>query len=406
MIFITACSPTTETETKEEFFQDKALEAAVLKGITSKDVNAEEDDFASIESLEVSEAGITNLEGIEKLTSLNYLDLTGNDIDDLSPLLSLENLSEVDLGDVYFTGDKEAPMWSVLEKLEKNGVEVHTNARLSFEEHVGPSEGVFYKVKKDNQTVYLLGSIHLGDQSLYPLNEQINTAFEEADHLAVEIDIGDLDEMEVSQTIMQQGMYQDGKVLSEVVEEDVFNDALEQLSALGMNEEIVDQFQPWFVTMLLSEVALQETALNAEFGIDKHFIDRAKDKSLPIISLESVESQIASMSSAPEEEQIESLEYTIESIDNFEEELIQLMRVWRAGNTDVFSQLREMNQGSDQLAMDERDLLMSGKIEEFLNADNGDTYFVVVGSLHLAGENSITDLLKTRGYSVEPPGEF
>jgi uncharacterized protein YbaP (TraB family) len=406
MIFITACSPTTEMETKEEFFQDKALEAAVLKELTSKDVNAEEDDFASIESLEVSEAGITDLEGIEKLTSLNYLDLTGNDIDDLSPLLSLENLSEVDLGDVYFTGDKEAPMWSVLEKLEKNRVEVHTNARLSFEEHVGPSEGVFYKVKKDSQTVYLLGSIHLGDQSLYPLNEQINTAFEEADHLAVEIDIGDLDEMEVSQTIMQQGMYQDGKVLSEVVEEDVFNDALEQLSALGMNEEIVDQFQPWFVTMLLSEVALQETALNAEFGIDKHFIDRAKDKSLPIISLESVESQIASMSSAPEEEQIESLEYTIESIDNFEEELIQLMRVWRAGNSDVFAQLREMNQGSDQLAMDERDLLMSSKIEEFLNADNGDTYFVVVGSLHLAGENSITDLLKTRGYSVEPPGEF
>lgn len=404
MIIVTACSPTTET--KEEFFQDKALEAAVLKELNSKDVNAEEDDFASIESLEVPEAGITDLEGIEKLTALNYLDLTGNDIDDLSPLLSLENLSEVDLGDVYFTGDKKEPVWSVLENLEENGVKVHTNARLSFEEHDGPSEGVFYKVQKDNQTVYLLGSIHLGDQSLYPLNEQINTAFEEADHLAVEIDIGDLDEMEVSQTIMQQGMYQDGKVLSEVVEEDVFNDALEQLSALGMNEEIVDQFQPWFVTMLLSEVALQETTLNAEFGIDKHFIDRAKEKSIPIISLESVESQIASMSSSPEEEQIESLEYTIESIDNFEEELIQLMRVWRSGNTDVFAQLREMNQGSDQLAMDERDLLMADKIEEFLNADNGDTYFVVVGSLHLAGENSITDLLKTRGYSVEPPGEF
>ncbi|MGB2991873.1 MAG: leucine-rich repeat domain-containing protein, partial [Paenisporosarcina sp.] len=105
MIFITACSPTTETETKEKFFLDKALEAAVLKELSSKDVNAEEDDFASIESLEVSEAGITDIEGIEKLTSLNYLDLTGNDIDDLSPLLSLENLSEVDLGDVYFTGD-------------------------------------------------------------------------------------------------------------------------------------------------------------------------------------------------------------------------------------------------------------------------------------------------------------
>ena len=406
LVFTTACSPTTETETQKEFFEDKAFESVVLQELDSKEVNVKKDDFAAIESLKASETGITDLDGIELLTSLNYLDVTGNDIDDLSPLLSLENLSEVHLGDVYFTGDMEAPVWSVLENLEKKGVEVHTNARLSFEEHNGPSEGVFYKVQKDNQTVYLLGSIHLGDQSLYPLNEQINTAFEKADHLAVEIDIEDLDEMEVSQTIMQQGMYQDGTVLSEVVEEDVFNDALEQLSALGMNEEIVDQFQPWFVTMLLSEVALQDTALNAEFGIDKHFIDRAKDKNLPIISLESVESQITSISSATEEEQIDSLEYALESIDDSEEELTQLMRVWRSGNTDVFAQLREMNQGSDQLAMDERDLLMTDKIEGFLNEDDKDTYFVVVGSLHLAGDNSIIDLLKTRGYSVIPPAEF
>jgi uncharacterized protein YbaP (TraB family) len=56
--------------------------------------------------------------------------------------------------------------------------------------------------------------------------------------------------------------------------------------------------------------------------------------------------------------------------------------------------------------MDERDLLMTDKIEEFLNADNGETYFVVVGALHLAGDNSIADLLETRGYSVEPHTEF
>ena len=57
------------------------------------------------------------------------------------------------------------------------------------------------------------------------------------------------------------------------------------------------------------------------------------------------------------------------------------MRVWRSGNTDVFAQFREMNQGSKLriLAMDERDLLMTDKIEGFLNKDDKDTYFVVVG---------------------------
>jgi uncharacterized protein len=406
MVFTTACSPTTETETQKEFFEDKAFESVVLNELGSKEVNGKKDDFAAIESLKASGKGITDLDGIELLTSLNFLDITGNDIDDLSPLLSLEKLSEVNIGDVYFTGDTESPDWSVLEKLEKKGVDVNTRMRLSFDEHEGPSEGVFYKVEKDNQTVYLLGSIHIGDQSLYPLNDQINIAFEEADHLAVEVDIENLDEMEFSQTVMQQGMYQDGTVLSDVVEEDVFNETLEHLSALGMNEEIVEQFQPWFVTTILSEVALQGTALTGEFGIDKHFIDRAKEKNLPIINLESVESQLASISSAPEDEQIESLEYTLESIDVYEEELTQLMHIWRSGNTDVFAQLRETDQGSNQLALNERDLLMTGKIEDFLNAGDGETYFVVVGAAHLAGDNSIIDLLQTRGYSVIPPDEF
>jgi uncharacterized protein len=406
MVFTTACSPTTETETQKEFFEDKAFESVVLNELGSKEVNGKKDDFAAIESLKASGKGITDLDGIELLTSLNFLDITGNDIDDLSPLLSLEKLSEVNIGDVYFTGDTESPDWSVLEKLEKKGVDVNTRMRLSFDEHEGPSEGVFYKVEKDNQTVYLLGSIHIGDQSLYPLNDQINIAFEEADHLAVEVDIENLDEMEFSQTVMQQGMYQDGTVLSDVVEEDVFNETLEHLSALGMNEEIVEQFQPWFVTTILSEVALQGTALTGEFGIDKHFIDRAKEKNLPIINLESVESQLASISSVPEDEQIESLEYTLESIDVYEEELTQLMHIWRSGNTDVFAQLRETDQGSNQLALNERDLLMTGKIEDFLNAGDGETYFVVVGAAHLAGDNSIIDLLQTRGYSVIPPDEF
>ncbi len=49
---------------------------------------------------------------------------------------------------------------------------------------------------------------------------------------------------------------------------------------------------------------------------------------------------------------------------------------------------------------------MTDKLEGFLNKDNGETYFVVVGAAHLAGDNSIVDLLQTHGYSVIPPDEF
>ena len=399
LILLTACSPGANEETNH--FKDNSLETVVFQKL-DKEGNVTKDDLASIKKLNASDAGIADLEGIESLTALQVLNIKDNEIKDYSPLLKVDTLTEVNIGDIYYTDDMDLAVWRVLEDLEKSGVDVQVRPRLSFDEHEGPSEGVFYRVQEGNQTVYLMGSIHIGDQSLYPLQDQINSAFEEADHLAVEIDIVDIDEMAASQIMMQKGMYQDGTILSDVLDKEVFEDAVEQLSSFGMNEAMLNQFQPWVVSMLLSEVALENTEYTGDNGVDLHFLNRAKDKEIPIISLETLESQIESISSSTVEEQTAILENTLDSMDIYQDELQQMINIWRSGKTEVFAQLRQMDQGSEQLAMDERDVAMTDQIEDFLNAKEGETYFVVVGSLHLAGENSIVDLLEKRGYAIEP----
>ncbi|WP_416148863.1 TraB/GumN family protein [Salipaludibacillus sp. HK11] len=398
----TACS----SDNEQSYFEDEALELAVLEEMDNAGGNLTEEELEKIESLDVSDAEISSLEGIDVLSELQYLNISGNDIEDFSPLQSLDELSEVHLGDIYFTGDIDAPVLTTIEDFEERGVDVHARTRLSFDEHDGPSEGVFYRVQEEDQTVYLLGSVHVGDETMYPLHGQIDEAFEEADHLAVEIDMTEINEMESAQMMMQHAMNADGPALSDVLDEDVFTEMVNQLSPLGLNGEMLDQFQPWFISMLLSEAAIGGTNFTADDGIDLHFLERANEKDLPIISLESIESQIETLSSSPEEEQIASLESAIDSLDIYEEELTQMIRIWRSGDTDVFAQLREMEQDSDDLAMDERDLAMTDQIEEFLTTDDGETYFVVVGALHLAGENSIVDLLDNRGYNVEPHDDF
>ncbi|PIB52543.1 TraB/GumN family protein, partial [Pseudomonas sp. 2995-1] len=88
-------------------------------------------------------------------------------------------------------------------ELEENGVQVEFEAEeeivFDFDADGPRPEGVFYKVEEGSTTVYLLGSIHVGMEELYPLHESIETAFLESDHLAVEIDITDIDEMAMTQ---------------------------------------------------------------------------------------------------------------------------------------------------------------------------------------------------------------
>ncbi|MCR6105788.1 TraB/GumN family protein [Salipaludibacillus agaradhaerens] len=388
-------------------FEDSALEEAILEAVDSEGETVTAEEAASVETLDASDAGIEKIAGIEQLENLTDLNLAGNAISDFSPLDELEHLEELHAGDVFITETMDDSQWELLEQLEEDGIEVNARVRLSVEDPEDePSKGIFLTVSEGNQTVYLLGSIHVGDENLYPLHNEIEEAFDKADHLAVEIDMADIDEMEITSYMMQEGMYTDGTALSDVLDEDVYEEAVSHLSEFGMTSSLVDSYKPWFVSMLLTDVALMETDFSGEHGIDNYFMERAHNDGLPVISLESIESQLETISGAPEEEQIESLEATVEGYDVYEEDTRQLINLWRSGNSELLTYLREMDNETDQLALDERDVAMTDQIEEFLQEDNGDTYFVVVGAMHLVGDNSIAGLLEQRGYHVETPEGF
>lgn len=61
-IFFTACSP--ETSSEQDYFQDEALESSVLQELEMEAEDITEENLATIESLDASDAGITNLDGI------------------------------------------------------------------------------------------------------------------------------------------------------------------------------------------------------------------------------------------------------------------------------------------------------------------------------------------------------
>ncbi|HIW35105.1 MAG TPA: TraB/GumN family protein, partial [Candidatus Paenibacillus intestinavium] len=50
------------------------------------------------------------------------------------------------------------------------------------------SQGFLWKTVHNGNTVYLLGSIHVGDEALYPLRTEINEAFAASDVVVTEVD--------------------------------------------------------------------------------------------------------------------------------------------------------------------------------------------------------------------------
>ena len=77
-----------------------------------------------------------------------------------------------------------------------------TSEKLPYTLAKSPSEGderaFFWKATNGKGVLYLLGSLHFGAQSLYPLPQMVNNAFNNSDVLVVEADINNLSSKEMA----------------------------------------------------------------------------------------------------------------------------------------------------------------------------------------------------------------
>lgn len=267
--------------------------------------------------------------------------------------------------------------------------------------------GFLWKVENDDTTVYLQGTIHVGNEDFYPLNKKIEDAYEESDVVLPEIDLNEVDPS-ISQTLMMElAMYEDGQTIADDLTEDTYAALEEILQENGMSIEMVQQFKPWFMEMLLMEFALEETEYSPEYAVDQYFLDRAAEDGKEIRELESFEEQLMMLSGFSDELQLEMLENAILNYDDMAEELDEITAHWLSGATGELSgttDVEETFEGYEEY-MEEmntnRNIGMADTILELLEEDSGKTYFVFVGAMHMVEEPSIVSLIEDDGYEVE-----
>jgi uncharacterized protein len=266
------------------------------------------------------------------------------------------------------------------------------------------SKGVFYTVSDGEQTAYLFGSIHVGTEDFYPLHNSVDQAYEAADKLAVEADPSEVGPIGMMELIEEVGVYADGETIQDYISDDMYADLEAQLQQLGIPMSEFERYKMWFVAVSLELFPLLEMGYSAELGIDQYFLDQAEEDGKDVVELESMEFQMNFMNQLSEDDQMDYLQSVLDNLQNMDEyeaEIEEMFDTWMTGDIDTFAAFRDEAEESDpaQWLTVERDKGMAEKIEEFLQED--ETYFVVVGALHLVGEQSIPDLLESKGYTVE-----
>jgi len=270
-------------------------------------------------------------------------------------------------------------------------------------------ERMFWEIKKENSSIYILGTLHFADTNFFPLEENILTAFDSADRLVSEI--GGSKEISDLAVTLQERIIKNLNPAPEKNLKNFLTEADITLLKTELGEETAEAlfiFNPWVLTLSITETIYQKAGLNGQNGIDFYLMARAGTKQIE--ALEAGEKQIDVLSMGTFEEQLDILKNTLEELRNPEKGIKQiekLKRFYLSNNHEALEKLlketmtvpenisaQSSKQFIDALLKD-RNIVWAKKFEDYLQS--GGTTFIFAGAGHFLGEENVFMQMRKNG---------
>ena len=260
-----------------------------------------------------------------------------------------------------------------------------------------------WKISKGDDHIYLGGTIHVLAEADYPLPPAFANAYASTDTLILEADVTSLQTPEFQQQLFQKMSYPPGQSLIDFLTPDTIDALTAYCESRNIPLQSLSQFKPGMLTVIMTMAELQNLG-QAGTGVDHFFYLQAKNSRKAIHYLESAEQQLSMLINMGKGKENELIAYTLKDISHISVMLGELKQAWREGNLVQLTKLgitpmKEMDETLYRQLVAERNKAWIPHLVALFN--NQQKELVLVGTLHLAGIDSVLTLLKSEGYQIE-----
>ncbi len=252
-----------------------------------------------------------------------------------------------------------------------------------------------WKVADEDTTIYLFGTIHALPKGLTWLDGPVEQALNGSSELITEIP--EVPAGEQQKAVMAIGLLK-GETLRSLMS-DADRTAYEALLArLKIPAEAFDQLEPWLAGITLGVMPYAMAGYGADSGAEAVLRKAAVAKGKRLGALETVDYQLGLFDQLPREAQLKFLGEAVRDFDKSFAIIGTMTEEWGSGDPEGLGKL--MNEQMDDADLAEsllyqRNRNWAGWIRKRL--DQPGTVFIAVGAGHLAGMNSVQDVLKQQG---------
>lgn len=256
-------------------------------------------------------------------------------------------------------------------------------------------------IRDADSTLYLFGTVHVLRPTTAWGSARVDAAFAGADQIWFEVSNPD-DQAAIIPLIQQHGLSPD-RPLSSLLTAEEMTDLNAAATAAGLPAAQLNIFRPWFAGLTLAVAPLVKAGYDPQSGVEQILKARADAAGKPVHGFETLDKQIGILAGMSEADQLAFLRSALEAYDDATVELDQMVDAWAAGDLSALERItvEEMRADSPavyQALLVQRNTDWAGQIQTLL-AGSG-TAFIAVGAAHLAGEDSVQEILKDRGVAV------
>jgi uncharacterized protein len=256
---------------------------------------------------------------------------------------------------------------------------------------------------KNGKVMYLGGTLHLLTAADYPLASAYKQAYRQSDKLVFETDQAVLATQKFRQALMQRFALAEGEELSDFLAPQTYADLRRALKKRGIAPEAMQGFKASMVALTLTMSEFQRLGFTQP-GVDKYFHSKALEDGKATGQLETPAQQLDFLTSMGHDNPEQLIRYTLKDIDQMPEMIGLLRLAWLEGNLRQLDKLglKPMQQdypGVYEVLIKERNRQWIKQLMPMFELPQ--THFVLVGALHLTGEDGLIIQLRQRGFKLK-----
>lgn len=283
------------------------------------------------------------------------------------------------------------------------------------------SRGLLWKATNGENTLYLLGTIHLDRSNVYPLHKSLRDAIDASQMVSFELDLNDQEG--IAQLAALQ-IYSDGTTLADHIDPALYERVQRAAEALGMGPNDFDIYKPWALASTFSTLSMTDETTANNMAIDIYVNARAVNAGKTIDSVETYAFQGGIFDGLSPEYQAIYLDsgLTLLKISmglaepdpevaeaaQLQEEILEgMFQAWKDRDPEAFSKVygkESVINSDDELnskLFTERDPGMIAAAAEYLELPGENTVLLAVGAGHMVDPGGIVSGLRELGYTVE-----